>query len=205
MFIYKITCKITKEFYIGQTKLDPEVRFRQHLKKAFAPNGKSSSWGKCPKFYNAIKKYGPENFYIETIDSAKNRKELNKRETHWITELDAINKGYNLCAGGDFGALSKEAKKKISKAKMGNKVNLGRKYSKETRMKNSLSKKGRKNPMYGKIPYNRKRILCLQNNKIYESIKQACIDLNIQSGKVNFSKHLSGKRKHVGGYIFKVI
>lgn len=60
------------------------------------------------------------------------------------------------------------------------------------------------NPNYknsGGLP--KKKIICLNNNQIYESISQASRRLNLSCG--NIHKALKGKIKKTGGYTFEYI
>jgi len=110
---------------------------------------KCANKGNIGRFYNAIRKYGPENFiWIIVEEFKKNDKvELKKimceREIYWIT-LDKTylpEFGYNMTKGGD-GRVgvphSKESKEKLSKSLK------GRKFSEETKKKMRESAKGRK-------------------------------------------------------------
>ena len=68
------------------------------------------------KFYRAVRKYGRNNFFIETIDSATNQDELDDKEIYWINYYNAIEDGYNSKAtkgkcGGD--TLSNHPNKEI--------------------------------------------------------------------------------------------
>lgn len=119
--IYKITNKKTKKIYIGQTNKSPEDRLNEHIMNA--ENGKMFYLSK------AIRKYGKENFIIETIDYALNKTDINEKEIYWIKELKANNRlyGYNMTAGGEGGNTylckteeeMKEIKQKISKKNKG--------------------------------------------------------------------------------------
>ena len=81
------------------------------------------------KFYRAINKYGVENFYIEQIDSADTKTQLDAKEIYWINKLDSIANGYNTKSskgkcGGD--TLSNHPNKqqisdKIRNSKLGDK------------------------------------------------------------------------------------
>lgn len=114
--IYKITNKKTNKIYIGQTNKSPEDRLNEHIMNA--ENGKMFHLSK------AIRKYGKENFIIETIDYALNKNDINEKEIYWIKELKANNRlyGYNMTAGGEGGNTylckteeeMKEIKQKIS-------------------------------------------------------------------------------------------
>ena len=91
--IYKHINKINKKVYIGQTCLDPERRWRT--------NGEG--YKDSPKFYNAIKKYGWDNFEHEIIEDNLNSKQADEREIYWIAFYDSYNnddKGYNMTPGG---------------------------------------------------------------------------------------------------------
>jgi group I intron endonuclease len=90
--IYKITNKINGKFYIGKTK-NIERRWNEHLslvgKKRHPP-------------YDSILYYGKENFIIEIVDKADSYL-INDLEKAWIKKTDSINKGYNICEGGNGG------------------------------------------------------------------------------------------------------
>ena len=71
--IYKATCKVNGKIYIGQAnkfqgKLSDKwgyiKRWKSHVYEAL--HSKSDH---CSLLNNAIRKYGPENFIIERIDS----------------------------------------------------------------------------------------------------------------------------------------
>lgn len=202
MYVYKITNTITGDFYIGQTIKSLQERFKEHVRKTNIKPDKKNYNG-CPKLYNSIRKYGKQNFKIEKIDTANDLNDLNKKEQFWIKELKAIEKGLNLCSGGHFGMLSEESKKKISKAKKGNKARLGMKNSYKNRKLHSIRMSGSNNPFYNKPALNRKKILCNENGKVYNSIKEASDELGFLRG--NMSKHLKGIRSCVNGYTFKQI
>ena len=87
-FIYKVTNNINGKVYIGQSIFQIEKRFKEHL----ADSKKSS---RCHRpFYDAINKYGQENFSIELIEEIDNNK-LNEREKYWITFYDSKSYGLN--------------------------------------------------------------------------------------------------------------
>lgn len=94
-YIYKIINKINNKVYIGKTGRNIDVRWREHCSKA--------SQGINTYLYNAIRKYGEDNFIIEEIDKTENSNEINLLEQKWITFYDSSNKnkGYNLTKGGD--------------------------------------------------------------------------------------------------------
>jgi len=98
-FIYKVTNNINGKVYIGQSIFKIEKRFNQHLSDSKKPS-------KCHRpFYDAINKYGQENFSIELVEEVNND-ELNDREKYWIAfyrSYIGFNdcRGYNATLGGD--------------------------------------------------------------------------------------------------------
>ncbi len=93
MLIYKATSKTTGKIYIGQTSQTLQQRISQH---------KCHSDNKNYHFYNAIKKYGFDDFIFEIVeDDIQNADELNKREKYWIKYYDSYENGYNSTRGGD--------------------------------------------------------------------------------------------------------
>ena len=92
-FIYIIKNKINNKVYIEQTTNTVQYRFAQHLTNADLEY-------KNGHLYNAMKKYGKENFYVETIEEVSN-KNLNEREIYWIAYYDSFNNGYNSTIGGE--------------------------------------------------------------------------------------------------------
>ena len=93
--IYIIKNRINRKVYIGQTCQNVEERFRQHKKPStFKLRG-------TYKIYNAMKKYGVENFYIETLEANIMPEKINEREIYYISKYDSYNNGYNSTPGGD--------------------------------------------------------------------------------------------------------
>lgn len=94
-YIYKITNKTNKKVYIGKTGRNLDVRWREHCSRA--------SQGVNTYFYNAIRKYGENNFIIEKLEETEDSEKINELEQKWIILYDATNPklGYNLTKGGD--------------------------------------------------------------------------------------------------------
>lgn len=53
------------------------------------------------KIYNAINKYGSENFYVETLDDNIPIDELDQKEIEYIKKYNSYENGYNSTPGGD--------------------------------------------------------------------------------------------------------
>lgn len=130
--VYKITNKINNKVYIGITSKGLSARWKEHLYNA--EHG-------CPfKLYNALRKYGKENFSIELIDFCNSWEELEEKEKYYISEYKSLQDefGYNMTEGGD-GTIGRyvtmETRDKIRQKA------LGREVSEETREK--LSEAGK--------------------------------------------------------------
>lgn len=97
--VYKITNNINNCIYIGITN-NFQRRMREHKNNAENFDYKYKS-----KLYNAIRKYGMENFNAEIIEVVDNREQLEEREKYWIEFYDSTNHdlGYNITKGGTGG------------------------------------------------------------------------------------------------------
>jgi group I intron endonuclease len=134
--------------YIGVTR-NVDARWSAHKRTD----------GFCSYFYNAIKKYGSENFTFEVIAQAKDRDSAIWCEMTIIADRKTkCPNGYNLTNGGDgmHGyKMSEETKRKISEKNKGRRISEEvkkklsaagrlRRDTEETKLKRSLSLKGRK-------------------------------------------------------------
>lgn len=93
--IYGIVRKENNQIiYIGQTIRSYKRRWQQHKQQARE--------GRPYALYNALRKYGSDNFYPVLIEQC-NDDELNEREQYWITYYHTMinENGYNLTRGGD--------------------------------------------------------------------------------------------------------
>jgi len=89
--VYMATNTVNGKRYIGATKFSLEARKLAHLKKC-----KSKCRG-CPKFYAALKKYGPDNFAWMMLAKYETVEEAFAAEERLIAELKPE---YNLINGG---------------------------------------------------------------------------------------------------------
>lgn len=132
--VYKHTSPSGK-IYIGITKQKPEYRWRDG--KGYKNN---------IHFYNAIKKYGWDNFSHEVLFTSLTQDEAERIEKELVREYRCtdIRKGYNVAEGGH--ALSPESRKKIGDTRRARNIrpwNEGGHFSDEARAKMSRSRKGR--------------------------------------------------------------
>lgn len=156
MIIYKITNKINGKIYIGLSQKTEEEK-ENWYRLNFRHKDKNRA------IFNAIKKYGWENFNFKQIDSGINLNELKEKERYWIKFYQSNKKeiGYNILPGGEISDwlqnLKGDKKKKycqnMSKSCQGKTSN-----NKKTSKYLGVSKmKGRiKNPWLVGIKYQKK-------------------------------------------------
>ena len=91
-YIYKITNNINGKIYIGKTEFDIQKRFKEHI------HDSKKRYCEQRPLYNAMNKYGVENFHIELIEETDNTEE---KEKYWINYYNSYRNGYNATLGGE--------------------------------------------------------------------------------------------------------
>lgn len=165
--------------YIGITSTNPP-------EKRWGSNG--INYKPCIKFYNAIKKYGWENFKHEILEENLTREEAQKAEKFYIKEFNTLSpNGYNLTTGGDLPQFSLETLKKMSES------HKGKKCSKQTRENMSKARMGHEG-------YNKKSVwMCTKNTH-----KRICwFDSDTAASKF-LEKEGKGKAVNIRSHIGKV-
>lgn len=165
--------------YIGITSGDPLKRWR---------NGQG--YYKNTHFYNAIFRYGWDNFTHLILYTGISKNEACEIEQSLIAKYNTQNKayGYNLTSGGEFFKHSEESKRLMSQQRMG-KGKVKRTPEQIEHMKANHAGGGKKVPVY-----------CVETKKRYECINDAARDTGINK------KQISGccrKQKHyntAGGF-----
>lgn len=96
MLIYKVTNKQNNKVYIGQTVKSLSQRRAEHKHRFLYENSHN-------KFYNAIKKYGWENFKWEVLEESNDWTYdiLDSKEKYYIQLYNSIESGYNILEGGN--------------------------------------------------------------------------------------------------------
>ena len=156
-YIYKTTNLIDNKIYVGQHKANND-------------QFDSTYFGSGKLLFEAINKYGIDNFKCEILEWCETFEELNEKEIFWIKELHATERdiGYNICTGGQgipglFGELnpnygkvfSEEHRRHLSESHIGVQAGekhpmYGKHHTEESNLKNSLAHRGENNPNYGK-------------------------------------------------------
>ena len=184
--VYMHKNKINNKVYIGITCQKTKYRW-----------GAGSGYKKQSKFYNAICKYGWNNFEHIILFNNLTFEKAKQKEIEMIDKYNAFTKqhGYNATKGGEGSngvPCSEEKKKKISEA------NKGHKFTEETKKRISESLKGN-------VPYNCKKVLCVETGIIYDSMYIA--EKETGAKYKNISKVCKGEygRKTAGGYHWKIV
>lgn len=136
--IYKITNKINGKIYIGITTKSIEERFARHVNSA-----EKSKY----RIHTAIRKYGRDNFVIETLSVVSSQEEANELEIKLIQELNATdyNIGYNMAIGGAGKSLlvSEETRAKLKVSIQKSRDNMTLEQKKNLTAKANASKRGK--------------------------------------------------------------
>ena len=223
-YIYIIKNTINNKVYIGQTSRTIQARFQQHLNAA----KRGDTEGMI--IYNAIRKYGAENFYIEELEYVEVEL-LNERERYWIQYYDSLRpNGYNVREGGDDCGRKEVFQIDINTNEIINtfpsvtaaaeQCNLDLSHlSKTCRHEKGYQSCGgfkwsyiyNYSPEYisSLNPKVSERPVCqIDDNtgniiKVWDNMQQASLALNISSGSI--SNCISGKYKTAGGFQWRNI
>lgn len=191
--VYKHTNKINQKVYIGLTCQKPYQRWKGG--HGYKPKGKAET----SYFYNAILKYGWENFSHEILFTGLTKEEAERIEIELIAKYksDLREYGYNIDRGGNsIGKMSEETKQKLREIHKDKTANAerykkiseskkGTRLSEEHKRNLSKAKTGR---YVGAENHNAKAIvqysLCMEYIKTWGSIAEARNELGISSGNI---------------------
>jgi len=132
--IYKITSP-SKMVYIGQS-IDINKRWKEYARL---------NCKKQQRLINSFLKYTVNKHKFEILEQCE-REKLNELEKYYVDLYQSFNSKYGLNlkdGGGANGMCSEETRAKISRSRMGNKSMLGKHHSEESKLKSSLSNKGK--------------------------------------------------------------
>lgn len=166
--------KINNKKYIGITKQSCQDRWRK--------NG--DGYKSQPKFYNAIQKYGWNNFEHIVLFKNLSVEEASIKEQELIKQFDTCTNGYNTDLGGKITHHSQETIEKIRKAM------IGKTHTQETIEKIKKAKRD----------YEIK-VKCLETGVIYNSIYEAELQNGIDSSSI--IKSCTGESYKAGGLTWR--
>lgn len=162
--------------------------------------GKGKHYDRCSYFWNAIQKYGWDNFTHTVLISGLTLEEANELEIEYISKFKTQDKrfGYNLAAGGNNAPTmlgkhhSEETKQKMRKAQ------LGKKHSEEQNKRHSEYMTGL---MVGKRNHKSTPVRCINTGEVFESQRLAAQALGVLQSKIWAC--CNGKANHTHGFRFE--
>ena len=180
MHIYKITNTVNNKVYIGQTvQANPKMRWYAHL--ADARRGKKSY------LLDSIRKYGPESFAWEIVDTATSVDELNSKEQYWLNYYR--NQGITVYNNREAGGNKTHSPASIEKMKAAQKLRHDTTNVGGWKRRDGGPMKGKKHP--------RKGVSGMWNmpEEAKEKIRKAQLDNSGTKGKT--WKLIDGKRTYM--------
>lgn len=207
---YKVYIHIfpNKKVYIGITSQKPKRRWN---------NGQG--YKNNQYMTNAIMKYGWDNVIHKILYTNLKKEEAEEIEIKLIKEYKADNKryGYNIEYGGCHnGKTSEITRKRISEANKGKHNSPKTEFKKghitiiteEIKQKISEKNKGKHASVRtefkkGHKPLNVRKVLCIESDVVYDTIKKASEDTNVMA--CHISQVCNGKRKSAGKLHWKFI
>ena len=202
--VYAHKNKINKKIYIGITGQKPERRWRN------GQGYKTSTY-----FYNAIQKYGWNNFEHIILQFNLTQQEAEEKEKYYIQKYNTLNDtyGYNIKKGGKLNqGLSKQGRKKISQSSKKNWQNpeFKQKQSQKTKkqwenseFKQKQSQKAKKqwqDILFKEKQYNQKtskKVQCIETGDIFPSQSRAATWCGLKCG-ASIARNANGKASYAG-------
>ena len=113
LLIYSITNLVNGKVYVGQTRQGLTRRQYEHISRF-------NLGERDHKLYQAMRKYGIENFKFEVLLHCFDTKYLDEMEVLFIKQFNSFNRGYNMTCGGD--GVSDETIEKLRAVNLGRKI-----------------------------------------------------------------------------------
>lgn len=196
--IYKATNLVNGKIYIGQTIKTLRERLLEHKRDSKRLKHRNIA------FYNAINKYGFDNFNWCIIDSGLSKGELDEKEVYWINFYKSYihhndSNGYNSTLGGDglygYKPSIETIKKQVESRKW-------YRHSEKTKKKQSESHKGRKKSEKHKENLSKSRIGRFAGEEHPRS--KAVVQLSLNGGFIAEYETVTDGAKSVNGSTTKI-
>jgi group I intron endonuclease len=174
--IYKITSP-SKKIYVGQS-IDIERRFKEY---------KKLQCNQSLKLYNSLKKHGYENHIFEILEECS-KPQLNEKEENYILSFNSHIDGLNIkLASKPAWTGKKRPEHSEFLKKNGSGLSYIRTQEHKDNLKEKLSGKKLSKELCEKISKNKigkktKKIICIETQQIFNSIKECSENLNISKG-----------------------
>lgn len=212
--VYMHRNKVNGRVYIGMT-CQPERRWNPY------------SYRRCPSFFQAIQKYGWDNFDHIILADGLTKEEAQKIEIEQIIAHDSRNRehGYNLAQGGECNMagykFTDEQKANLSKIRKGKGKGMhvspstefkkGHGFSEEAVRKMSLAKKGKPPWNKGLVGYNSGEKNCMKRPEVAEKLSgtnngyaRALIQYSLDGKVVKEWPYMSAVQKEHGWSISNI-
>ena len=186
--VYKHTCTITNLSYIGQTN-------------NISARWKPSAYKNCVKFYNAIQKYGWDNFTHEILEENLTLEQANEREEYYIKFYNSIENGYNLLSGGQNRLASEETKQKMSNTRKG--VPHSLEHSQAISKALTGYKQTEEHKRNNRMAQHRKPVQCIETGEMYDSLAEAERQTGIFGESI--SRQIKGQQKTTKGLHWRFV
>ena len=168
-YVYKISCKITGEYYFGSSF---------YAKR-------NSYWGSGRKIREQISLYGKENFVKEILGEFDDRVEAHKVENDYIEKFIHDEKCLNRKCEHHFGTFSDDVLNKFHTERSGSGNSFyGKRHSDETKLKIH-------NSLIGKTPWNKGKKNCYSDETRIKMSEHA--KLRTEETKQKIRESLKGK------------
>ena len=178
--VYRHINKINGKSYIG-------ITCQRWERSRWGYNGHGYNQYGQKKFWNAIKKYGWDNFDHEILEkNIPTPEEANEREKYWIEQFDSFKNGYNATIGGSGATghkVNEKARRKMGEANIGSKHHT-QKHSEETRKLISERHKGKH--LSSRTEFKKGHLSWLKGKPMLPHVKEALRQANL--GKTPYNK-----------------
>ena len=198
-----------KTIYLHRNKINNKVQIGQTIQPLEDRWKNGFGYKTCYYFYNAIQKYGWDNFEHIILEQSENwtQEELNNKEKEYIKLFNSTNPdyGYNICEGGSNispnavpGVIKwMEEHPEFGQARAADMLKWQKEHPEEIlEMRRINAKKA--------TEARKKKVQCIETNEIFESASEAAR----KTPKTSQSKICMvcrGQRNTCGGYHWKYI